>query len=248
MTTTNETSEPKETQTILLSALDNYGGHPFDEIFDVVFPCYGVEEIEAAHQLVERAALVIWGGGDISPTIYNQPPNKYCGAEVKLSRRDQMEMEMAYKAMELGMPIIGICRGAQLMCCLSGGSLVQHVENHAGGYHKIETSEGEILNCPSLHHQMMYPWSRGADGVEKWDMLAWCPEPRSSVYYVEPSEKEGEEPEQVTIPGKQEPEVIWIPGTKSLCIQSHPEFIQDVQHPFVQYCLNLTKRLVLEQQ
>jgi anthranilate/para-aminobenzoate synthase component II len=248
LTTTNETSELKEEHTVLLSALDNYGGHPFDHVFDVVFPCYGADEVQAAYDLVKRSAVIIWGGADISPTIYNQPPNKYCGAGEKLSRRDQMEVEIAYKAMELGLPIIGICRGAQLMCALSGGSLVQHVERHAGGWHKIVTSDEEELMCPSLHHQMMYPWSRKDDGVGEFEMLAWCPEPRSNVYYVEPSEKENEEPVQVTIPGKQEPEVIWIPKTKSLCIQSHPEFIQDVQHPFVQYCLNLTKRLILEQQ
>lgn len=249
MTTTNSSSE-KRKQTLLLSALDNYGGDPFNELFDTVFPCYGAEEVEAAVDLVETVVLVIWGGGDISPTIYDQVPNKFTGASEILSKRDQLEMEMALKAMELGIPIIGICRGAQLMCALSGGTLVQHVENHAGGYHPISTADGRNYNCPSLHHQMMFPWPRDGKGGCEFEMIAWSTKPRSTVYFVEPYDDgaggEGSKhfPKEVEIPNKQEPEIIWIPKSKALCIQSHPEFIASREHPFVQYTLELTNRYI----
>lgn len=237
-----ESQEPRKK--VLMSVLDNYGGHPFDTLYDLVVPVYGGVDVQTVHDLGVDSTLIVWGGEDISPTIYNQVPNAFTGATEALSRRDQLEVEMVGKAMDLGIPIIGICRGAQLMCAMSGGSLVQHVEGHAGGYHKILTDEGEILNCPSLHHQMMYPWPRnGRDGIKDVKFLAWCPEPRSSVYYGEPDEKTME-PKELTLQG-QEPEILWIPKTKSLCIQSHPEFIQDLEHPFVKHCLKLTKRWVL---
>lgn len=237
-------TKPKQSETVLLSALDNYGGYPFSDLFDHVVACYGASDVQTAYDLGLQCALILWGGEDISPSIYGQVPNVFTSAKDSLSRRDQLEVEMAEKAMGLGIPIIGICRGAQLMCALSGGSLVQHVEGHAGGYHKIKTSDGRVLNCPSLHHQMMYPWARGSrDGIGEFKYLAWMEEPRSTIYFGEPDETTGRA-RKLALQGH-EPEGIWIPNTKSLCIQSHPEFITDDRHEFVQYCVNLTKEYVL---
>jgi hypothetical protein len=235
----------KSSQTVLLSVLDNYGGHPFDQLFDVVFPCYGVNDVIGAWELAETVAMVIWGGADISPTIYGQKPNMRCGQGENLSERDKVEVAVAYKAMELQIPIIGICRGAQLVCALAGGSLVQHVDGHAGGYHPILTSDGETVNCPSLHHQMMYPWFTKEGAPVEHEMLAWSPKPRSKVYLGEPDEESDDfEGRSIILPGH-EPEVVWFPKTKSLAIQSHPEFIHDLKHPFIAYTNKLIRRYIL---
>jgi GMP synthase-like glutamine amidotransferase len=233
-------TEKKKSTTILLSALDNYGGHPFDEIFDVVFPTYSSEEVEAAHELSDKVAVVIWGGADISPAIYGQRPNSTTGPTVP-SRRDQYEMDIAYKAIDLKIPIIGICRGAQLMCALSGGTLVQDVSNHAGGWHGIKTLDGQEYKCPSLHHQMMYIWDKDGKRLP-CDLIAWASPLRSEgSYFGEPAEGIDDKGRSLVLPEAIEPEIVWFPHTKSLCIQSHPEFITDVKHPFVQYCLDLVK-------
>jgi hypothetical protein len=224
-------------QTVLLSALDNYGGHPFNHIFDTVAAVYGAEDVEQAAAIIETPVLIIWGGQDISPTIYGQVPHQLTGADVVLSRRDQLEVDMALKAVELGIPIIGICRGAQLMCALSGGILVQDVDNHAGGYHEIVTDDNRKFRCPSLHHQMMYPWTKDGKPVDEgYKYIAWCAEARSPVYHGQPDE-------ELKMHGP-EPEVLYFPKTKSLCIQSHPEFIDKMDHPFVQYTLELTKKYI----
>lgn len=225
----------KVQQSLLLSVLDNYGGHPFDEIFDVVMAAYGPNAIEIAAQFVKKPVIVLWGGEDISPAIYNQKANEHTGAPDHLSERDRLEVAMANRAIALDIPIIGVCRGAQLMCALSGGSLVQHVTRHAGPYHQIITKDGAYYKCPSLHHQMMYPWplEEGKD----FEKIAWMEKPISGCYLGEPDEHG--KPKELDVP--YEPEILWFPKTKSLCIQSHPEFINDVKHPFVQYCLTLTK-------
>lgn len=235
----------KTPPSVLLSALDNYGGYPFNELFDVTYPTYAPDEIEKAVAITPRCVLIIWGGADISPSIYHQVPNQHTDAGAQLSARDTLEVALAEKAMELDIPIIGICRGAQLMCALSGGHLVQHVEGHAGGYHTIQTDEGTTYNCPSLHHQMMWPWSlRGAGGTE-FKLIAWC-KGRSRVYFGEPQEEDPNlAPTRLNPPGHVEPEIIYIPATKALCIQSHPEFIHSLDHPFVQYCLTLTQKYIL---
>jgi hypothetical protein len=214
-------------QKVLLSALDNYGGHPFEELFDVVFPAYGAPDVRSCFELTKNCVVVIWGGADISPSI--------------LSRRDALEVEIANEAIKLGIPIIGICRGAQLMCAKSGASLVQHVNGHANGYHGIVTHDGRKFNCPSLHHQMMFPWTRGDLPQIDYELIAWSDKQRSDFYYGEPDEAD----DAVLLDPPLEPEIIWFPGTKSLCIQSHPEFIQSKEHPFVAYCLELVKKYVL---
>ena len=231
---------------VLLSALDNYGGHPFNELYDVIIPVYGGEDIKAAGELADDVALVIWGGQDISPTIYGQKVNRFTGADENLSRRDQLEVEIAINAMELGIPIIGICRGAQLMCALSGGILVQDVDGHAGGWHSIKTDDGREFNCPSLHHQMMYPWTKAGGQVDPgMKYIAWCDPARSRKYHGEPAGENGEDSEWLKMHWH-EPEILYFEKTRSLCIQSHPEFIDKVDHPFVQYTLELTKKYILD--
>lgn len=228
--------------TILMSALDNYGGYPFSELFDHCIGTYGEKDVDTVAALTDRLALIIWGGANISPSIYNQKPNKYTGAGEELSLRDSLEVQMAKRAIALGIPIIGICRGAQLVCALAGGSLIQHVNNHAGGYHEIVTDGDETYNCPSLHHQMMYPWE-----VEH-KMIAWCDKPRSDIYLGEPV-MDGEKvvgARKLTLPGP-EPEIVWFPAIKALGIQSHPEFIHKSDHPFVRYCLSLTKQYIMNE-
>ena len=226
-------------KSILLSAL--WGdGHPFDNVFDTTLPVKLPEHMDTIRKENpdDKLALVIWGGGDISPTLYGELPSEACGAEVELSDRDKLEVALARKAFEMDIPIIGVCRGAQMVCALAGGKLVQHVTRHAGGYHDLFTSDGKLMRCPSLHHQMMYPWGLPED---EWTMLAWTPKPLSDVYYG--GVENGKQVHR-TLPGH-EPEVIWMPKKKGLLIQSHPEFISDLNHPFVVYTLSLTRKYVL---
>lgn len=217
---------------ILYSALDNYGGYPFLEQFDAFKPVYGGKELGKGD-----GCVVIWGGGDISPTIYGQKPAKYCGADEKLSRRDELEVEIAKAAIANGIPIIGVCRGAQLMCALSGGSLIQHVNGH-GSSHEITTRDGEKYTTTSLHHQMMFPWETDHE------LIAWSSPPRSDTYLVEDNQ-EVEFDETQPNYEKREPEIVVFPSTKTLAIQGHPELMKS-HHSFVGYCNQLIKSQLVE--
>src|SRR5690349_3743847 len=95
----------KKTPRLLLSVLDNYGGHPFDEVFDLVMPIYAAQDVRSAYELTKQLAIVIWGGADISPSIYDQKPNRWTGAEERMSSRDAIEVSIAKQAIELGIPI-----------------------------------------------------------------------------------------------------------------------------------------------
>ncbi len=93
--------------------------------------------------------LLLTGGHDISPDIYGEDPKDYCGAPCKV--RDEMEVYLLKKAIEKKMPLLGICRGLQLMNGALGGTLYQDLPNEKPG---------------SVEHHMTAPYDRGAHEVE----------------------------------------------------------------------------------
>lgn len=71
--------------------------------------------------------MVITGGHDVEPVLYK------AAAEVKGKydpERDAFEMEIIDYALQDGMPLLGICRGAQLLNVRLGGSLIQDLQKH----------------------------------------------------------------------------------------------------------------------
>lgn len=171
----------------------------------------------------KNSILVLHGGGDISPSLYGQRPSKLTGANDELSARDVSELLLAKRAIELGIPIFGICRGAQLACAIAGGSLVQHVDNHIGHTHEIVTKDGELYSTTTCHHQMMNPFKIDHE------LIAWSAPSLSERYIIE-----GEK--QIEMPV--EPEVVFFPQIKCLAVQGHPEWMPE-SSAFVQYCLKL---------
>lgn len=192
-----------------LIAVGNYFGahNPFENLFK--------ETLVVKHGNIfpklKKGDVVLFGGGeDISPTLYNQKPSRYSGSGKIISNRDAHEVEIFKLAVAADVPILGICRGAQLVCALSGGSLYQHVNAHAGKDHDMTTSEGTVLNVCSVHHQMMNPFGT------QHELLGWSSEVLSNVHLIE---------EEENVPVEIEPEVVFFKDTKALAIQYHPEFM-----------------------
>jgi gamma-glutamyl-gamma-aminobutyrate hydrolase PuuD len=100
--------------------------------------------------------LILWGGTDIQAKLYNQEPLPTTQRPDK--HRDDMEWAAIKHAIDHGKPIIGICRGAQLLCAFMGGTLLQHVPSHNGNPHPIINNEDQIFkNVAADHHQIMQP-------------------------------------------------------------------------------------------
>ncbi len=73
----------------------------------------------------ELDALVLQGGADVSPRSYGaQPMRQEWSGDIV---RDRYEMELLHEFMAQGRPVLGICRGAQLMNVAFGGTLLQDI-------------------------------------------------------------------------------------------------------------------------
>lgn len=181
--------------------------------------------VNAPEDLLKVKALILWGGEDISPKIYGESP-KYTNASALPSERDALEILLVQEAVRLGKPILGICRGAQLLCALHGGKLWQHVTNHAGRYHFIELKTGQKIETNSLHHQMMRP-------DKDAEILAQTPVALARKKY-----SENEVAIDDTTP---DPEIVWFPKFRALGVQGHPEYL-----PLKHELVRLTQQLFEE--
>ncbi len=81
-------------------------------------------------------ALVLSGGGDVHPRFYNQPEAIGICTEVDESR-DHFELDLVERARTHRIPILGICRGSQLLNVAFGGSLLPDIEKAGFRDHRI---------------------------------------------------------------------------------------------------------------
>ncbi len=136
--------------------------------------------------------LVITGGKDVAPTTYGQAPHPATDEPVAdNAMRDALELALVRGAIRRGMPLLGICRGAQVLNVALGGTLHQHLPDvlghirHQQGNAVFSTSMvrtvpgtrlaaliGETSNAQCYHHQAIDRLGEGlivsaqdADGV-----------------------------------------------------------------------------------
>ena len=178
-------------------------------------------------------AVIFWGGTDISPSYYKEPPHLRTQQTDVPSSRDIFEWKAMNYCKANNIPMIGICRGAQLMCVFAGGKLIQHVNGHHSP-HIIQTSTNELFTATSDHHQMMYPFD-----VDH-ELLAFASRKMSSVY------EDGWNSSIKDMIDKPEPEVVFFPKIQGLAIQGHPEWA--CVGRFADYCNELVLHLVEEKE
>lgn len=155
--------------------------------------------------LVERLdGLVLSGGSDVDPSLYGQPRDRHTVVD---ERRDSFELRLLAAAEQRQIPVLAVCRGLQLVNVVRGGTLYQHLPEHARYdapaevVHQVELAEGSRLHhllgasvgVNSMHHQTI---DRLGEGVIE---VGWA------------------EDGQI--------EAIEVPGSPILGVQWHPEKI-----------------------
>ena len=110
--------------------------------------------------------IVLPGGTDIDPIRYGADPDPELLAPEP--ERDDLELGLLSAALDSDIPVLGICRGIQILNVFQGGTLHQHVPEHSRfdqpihtTIHRVSFAEGSTLHelygpsaeVNSLHHQ-----------------------------------------------------------------------------------------------
>jgi putative glutamine amidotransferase len=126
---------------------------------------------DAAPAVIARLdGLILSGGPDIEPVRYGAAPDPF--AERSQADRDTWESALLMAALQADLPVLGICRGLQLINVCLGGTLHQHLPDLAGGERhrpapgvygtvrvRLDTDAlpgsllGEGVDVPCHHHQ-----------------------------------------------------------------------------------------------
>ncbi|GAA3140168.1 gamma-glutamyl-gamma-aminobutyrate hydrolase family protein [Streptomyces rectiviolaceus] len=118
-----------------------------------------------ADEVVARLdGVVIAGGPDVEPVRYGSERGERTGPPAR--ERDAWELALIEAALASGTPLLGICRGMQLLNVALGGTLVQHMEGHVEavgvfGTHEVKPVAGTLYSSiapvasavPTYHHQ-----------------------------------------------------------------------------------------------
>jgi len=132
--------------------------------------------------------IIFTGGSDIDPALYGEQPH---GANRIRPQRDRAELLLLRAAIDAQLPLLGICRGMQLMAVAHGGRLHQHLPDILGhhhhrpssgpkfGEHRVELTPGsrahallgDAITVNSFHHQ-------GVADPGRLQASGWCPEDR----------------------------------------------------------------------
>lgn len=160
-----------------------------------------------------RFSMVLFTGGeDVSPHLYSdESPNGLCQCS---KDRDRIETALFTHALKNKIKMTGICRGAQFINVMSGGTLLHHMAGHEIKNHSFMSSRlafDKPIEVNSLHHQMIIP-------PKDSYIIGWSPEKLSGNSY------NGYHDKKVNWPGP-EVEAMLIPRTQCCGVQYHPELM-----------------------
>lgn len=159
--------------------------------------------------------LVLSGGEDVDPSTYSTWHHPTTSGRVT---RDEYEAKLVWDATDYhDIPVVGICRGAQLLNVMNGGGMWQDVNNHAGPDHLMTmVGTGATVMVSSLHHQMMIPDYDNPDCIiiataNEATRKERCPSTEEAFAIIKEEGKTSEV------------EVLYYADMNWLCYQPHPE-------------------------
>jgi putative glutamine amidotransferase len=131
--------------------------------------------------------LLLTGGRDVDPSLYDQPPHEQ--TDLPDHRRDRFELILTRAAIDADLPFLAVCRGLHILNIARGGTLTQHLPDRLGneshrpdtvkmtthdvqisGASKLGRVLGEAAQVPASHHQ-------GIDRIGSGLLtVAWTPD------------------------------------------------------------------------
>lgn len=156
----------------------------------------------------EADIVCFTGGEDVSPNLYG---DKRHPTTHNNPHRDFRESELFKDFLARGLPMVGICRGAQFLNVMAGGRMYQHVSRHTSPHYLTDFRTGTEVWVTSTHHQMMMPSDAG-------QLLA------ASYLGGDREWFDGEVAKRDK--SNEDNEVVLYANKRLLCFQPHPEMYQ----------------------
>ncbi len=130
----------------------------------------GATATDVSEVLARLDGLILAGGADVEPERYGA--QRHPSVQAPRRDRDSSELELATVSADSGLPVLGVCRGMQVMAVAAGGDLLQHLPDMVGstfhapqpgayGRHDVRIEPGsrlgrvlgERVGVATYHHQ-----------------------------------------------------------------------------------------------
>jgi len=122
-----------------VDAIRRAGGLP------LILPTLGADFAE--EMLAALDGLLLTGGGDVAPWLYDEEPApEVYGVE---AARDSWELALIEGAGDQ-LPVLGVCRGAQLLNVAAGGTLTQHLPDVTDEPHRLRERDQEPVHAVDI--------------------------------------------------------------------------------------------------
>ena len=178
---------------------------------------------------VDTADLVVFTGGeDVDPIYYNESRHSTTYSSLK---RDKHDIDVYKECLEKGIPMFGVCRGAQFLAVMNGCKLFQHVDNHTGDHSMWDVQAGQLIdNVSSVHHQMV----RIPEDNPDFKLLGTSKESR--IRWKNKTDKQEGNNTDV--------EAFFFTDVCAFGVQGHPEY--KGYFKFQQWCFQQMKDLIVQ--
>ncbi|HZK35214.1 MAG TPA: gamma-glutamyl-gamma-aminobutyrate hydrolase family protein [Bacillota bacterium] len=111
------------------------------------------ENLSAQETLMHMDGLLLTGGQDIDPYLFAEDPDPNIGMINPI--RDRLEIQLCQEAIRRDMPVLGICKGLQIMAIVSGGTLYQDINTGYEG--KLICHNQKSPGCYGIHQVSLRP-------------------------------------------------------------------------------------------
>ena len=167
----------------------------------------------------EEADLVVFAGGaDVDPALYGEMPHS---TTVHDEERDIQDIRLFNICKTLGIPMFGVCRGAQFLAVMNGFKLYQDVDGHNQSHGMFDRKNKRYVNnVSSVHHQMVI----SGPGME---VIAHSHQSKNRCY----------NDHMKSIGGHMDVEAYFIRDMCCLGVQGHPEYRGYGE--YTKWCLDL---------
>lgn len=142
-------------------AISKFGQTP------ILISTYNINLIDKIIKLAD--GILLSGGGDIHPKFFNQ--HLHPKSNNINTKRDEFEIALCKKTIEKNLPLLGICRGIQILNVALGGNIFHHIPNHMQSIPRdlpshfvnpqkstkfFEIAGAKEIQVNSLHHQAIH--------------------------------------------------------------------------------------------